>query len=55
MVGFKANSLQDVIYGNLIWARMVCIAKSYFGHAREEVVIEEFLGDLCIRVANGRF
>ena len=45
MVGFRANSLPDVIYGKLIWVRMVRIAKSYVGHAREEVLIEEFLGD----------
>ena len=45
MVGFRANSLTDVINGNLIFARMVWIEKSYFGHAREEVLIEVFLGD----------
>ena len=27
---------------------MVRIAKSYFGHAREEVLIEEFLGDFVL-------
>ena len=55
MVGFRANSLPDVIYGNLILARMVWIAKSYFGHASEELLIEEFLGDLCFQVTYGRF
>ena len=49
MVGFRANSLPDVIYGKLIWVRMVWIAKSYLGHAREEVLIEEFLGDFVFK------
>ena len=49
MVGFRANSLPDVIYGKLIWVRMVWIAKSYLGHAWEEVLIEEFLGDFVFK------
>ena len=62
LVGFRANSVQDVIYGYLTWKNsmtgflsMDWVAKSYFGRATKEVVIEEFLRVLCFRVAFGRF
>ena len=50
LVGFRANSVQDVIYGYLTWKNSMTVflsmdrvAKSYFGRAMKQVVIEKFL------------
>ena len=55
LVGFRANSEQDVIYGYLTWKNsmtgflsMDWVAKSYFGRAMKEIVMKEFLRILCL-------
>ena len=53
-VGLRADYAQAVIYGCLTWKNsmtgflsMDWVAKSYFGRAMKEIVMEEFLRVLC--------